>query len=94
MDARILFFIDRVVAGAVLNGRSTASTMAATTKQLLLTQSPLSSAPDAEANRSQQDTQIGCQTFQDHRTREGFKSAIFAPAFAVVKKCQAQTAAQ
>jgi hypothetical protein len=63
MDARILFFIDRVVAGAVLSGRSAASTVAVITKQLLPRQSPLSSAPDAEANRSQQNTQIGCQTF-------------------------------
>jgi len=57
-------------------------------------QSPVSSAPYAEASFSQQNTQSGRETFQDHGARQGFKKAVFAPPFALGKKRETQTAAE
>ncbi len=48
----------------------------------------LSSAPYAEANRPQQNTQSSRETIQDHCARQGFASAILSPPFALGEECE------
>jgi len=63
-------------------------------KNLLSRRQRLSFAPYAEANCSQQNTQISSKTLQDHRKRQSAKSAFFASAFAFLEKRKTQTPAK
>jgi hypothetical protein len=53
---------------------------------------PLSSAPYAESDRTQQNSKSRLETVQDHRDRQSHAATRFAPAFAFLEERQAQAA--
>ena len=63
-------------------------------KHLLLPRRYLSFAPYAKAHRAQQNSQVGRETFQDHRDRKNLARTCVATSFDVVEKREAQTAVE